>query len=192
MRPTLQIYTFAPILIGINILIFHRQYFRPFLAVGLFLFALTGLVSAQNARMASLNDLELLLKGESEKALVINFWATWCRPCVAEIPFFEKLSVDAEKNNLHVVLINIDGEKDYHKLLLPFLKKRKMTAETWLLTEPNANLWIDKVSPDWGGSIPVTLVILPGGTERVFAEKDFESQEDLNTHLSLILKRDIQ
>jgi thiol-disulfide isomerase/thioredoxin len=87
---------------------------------------------------------------------VVNFWATWCKPCVQELPSLD--SLQSENPGLKVLLVNLDfAEKQ--KEVESFLKKKKITSECVLLDEVNGNAYIDLISPEWSGAIPATLFI---------------------------------
>lgn len=107
---------------------------------------------------------------------VVNFWATWCAPCVKELPHFEKLN--SENKKVKVVLVSLDFKNQYETKLLPFLKNKKIKSEVVLLTDRDYNAWLPTVDKDWSGSIPATLIIKNG--KKVFAEKIFSSDEELN------------
>lgn len=109
------------------------------------------------------------------KIHVVNFWATWCKPCVQELPNFIRLQREYASKNVVITFVSLDFKKDYDKLLVPFVKKRKMT-NVLLLDAPNPNSWIDRVSKDWSGAIPGTLVVPPAssGKTQVFHEGEIE------------------
>lgn len=109
---------------------------------------------------------------------VINFWATWCGPCVKELPYFEQLITANKKENIRVILVSLDFPKKINSKLLPFLNKYKIQSEVIVLDDPKSNIWIDKVDPSWEGSIPVTIVY--NGDKKKFWDGEFDTYEDLD------------
>lgn len=124
------------------------------------------------------SGLEHLLHFENDSTYVINFWATWCKPCVAELPYFEQLWEDYRKEKFKVILISLDFPQQIEKKLIPFLQKHQLESEVWVLDDSDANTWINKVSPEWSGAIPATLVY--NRNQREFREQSFETYEELN------------
>lgn len=117
---------------------------------------------------------------EDENIYVINFWATWCAPCIKELPYFEKLN--AENKNVKVILVSLDSKKDLDKKLIPFIDKRKLKSKVLLLADKDYNSWLSKVDADWSGAIPATLLI--NGKKKQFAERDFENFDELNKYVN--------
>jgi thiol-disulfide isomerase/thioredoxin len=120
----------------------------------------------------------------SEITYVINFWATWCKPCVKELPYFEQLNKNYKDKNVHIVLVSLDFPKHIERQVIPFIKKHDLQSEILLLDDPDANTWIPKVSEEWSGAIPATIFVK--GNKRQFFEKSFTYTE-LETELKLIL-----
>ena len=115
--------------------------------------------SAQNASVIKLKEFQELLNRKTDTTYVINFWATWCAPCVAELPDFLKAEAELKDKKVKFYFINLNFKKEFESLVLPFLKKKEMKSTVYLLNEPDYNSWIDKVSPSWSGAIPATLII---------------------------------
>lgn len=124
-------------------------------------------------------QLEEWMTADNDSLYVINFWATWCRPCVKELPHFEKLHKSLEGKKARVILVSLDFVEDYDTRFKPFLKKKKLKPSTYLMDEPNYNDWIDKVSEAWSGALPGTLVSPPDRSKAKFYEQEFEEYEDL-------------
>lgn len=119
--------------------------------------------------------LEPYLHKNNDTCYVINFWATWCGPCVKEIPYFEQLNQKFKDKKVKVILVSLDFPKTYQKVLLPFIEKRGLKSEIILLNDPNSNEWITKIDKDWSGAIPATLIYTKAS--RSFYEKTFTYQE---------------
>lgn len=116
----------------------------------------------------------------NDTVYVINFWATWCGPCVKELPYFEKLHKENKK--VKVILVSLDSQQDLEKKLIPFIAKKKLTAEVILLSDKDYNSWLEKIDKNWSGSIPATLLI--HGNRKLFAEHEFESATELNDYIN--------
>ena len=118
-----------------------------------------SIVSGQKIEYIKVPELEKILNNFDNKLYVINFWATWCAPCVAELPAFEKVSLDYDKAKVRFIFISLDFPSQVEKQLIPFLKKNKIDFEVSVMMETDSNLWIDKVDPSWQGNIPSTLIL---------------------------------
>jgi thiol-disulfide isomerase/thioredoxin len=115
---------------------------------------------------------KLLNDKSSDKILVINFWATWCAPCVKEIPLFETFQAN-NKETVVVKLFSLDYADKVDKVNA-FVKRKQLKCEVFLLDEIDGNSWIDKVDPTWGGAIPATIIINPKTGHRKFIEKELK------------------
>lgn len=144
------------------------------IALVVFVFFCAWQVRAQQVEVVKFDRLQNIIDSKTDKIQVINFWATWCAPCVKELPLFEKLNAD--KNDVKVTLINLDFA-DKEKKVESFLVKKKMKTEVLLLDEIDYNTWIDKVDQSWGGAIPATLIINPKNGKRKFIERELQEGE---------------
>lgn len=106
----------------------------------------------------SFQQLEPLFHKNNDTTYVINFWATWCKPCVAELPYFEELNRKVQGEKVKVILVSLDFPRKLRSDLLPFLRNRNIQSEVIALIDGDYNAWIDKVNPEWGGEIPVTYI----------------------------------
>lgn len=115
---------------------------------------------------------KLLTEKSSDKILVINFWATWCGPCVKEIPLFETFQTN-NSETVTVKLVSLDYADKVDKVNA-FIKRKHLKCDVLLLDEVDGNSWIDKVDPSWGGAIPATIIINPKTGHRKFIEKELK------------------
>ena len=130
-------------------------------------------------------DLEPIFNQETDSTYVINFWATWCKPCVEELPYFEALHQQFSGEKLKVVLVSLDFPDKLESKLLPFVEEHQLESDVVALTDIDYNTWINKVNPDWGGAIPVTLVY--NASERKFVSEQFANAEELNNLVKSLL-----
>lgn len=140
----------------------------------------------QKVPIIKYNELEKIFSKNDDTVRVINFWATWCKPCIEELPFFEQLNKETKNKKVKVYLISLDFTNKYETSLLPFIKKRQLQSKVLLLDEPNYNSWIDKIDPKWSGSIPATLIVKSTDKIHNFYEKSF-TYEELNTIISPLI-----
>lgn len=131
------------------------------------------------------NELEPLLNINDDKIYVVNFWATWCAPCVKELPYFEALNQEYKSKNVEVILVSLDFPKQYETKLMPFVVKHNLKSKIVILNDVDSNTWIPKVNKDWSGAIPATLIY--NKKERLFYEKSF-NLEELKTEVNKFIK----
>lgn len=121
------------------------------------------------------DGLESLLNKKDEKTYVVNFWATWCVPCVKELPHFEELNQKYKDEDVEVLLVSLDFPNQYDSKLKPFIQEKKLTSQVVALNDPDMNTWIPKVDESWSGAIPATVIY--NKDFRKFFEKSFTLEE---------------
>lgn len=130
------------------------------------------------------NGLEAYLNKKDEQTYVVNFWATWCAPCIKELPHFEALNANYNNENVKVILVSLDFPNQYEKKLKPFIKKHDLQSKILVLDDVDQNRWIPKINKDWDGAIPVTIIY--NKDKREFYNRTFTYAE-LETELKQFL-----
>jgi thiol-disulfide isomerase/thioredoxin len=149
-----------------------------------FLLPLYG--AGQKSKIIKWDKLQNLLDSPDDSLTVINFWATWCRPCVKEIPHFESLRKTIKNKALRFRYISLDFIDEKQTRLDPFVAKNMKGAHVWLLDETDYNAWIDKLDKHWAGGIPVTLFFNNAEKKRKFVDSEL-SEAELNQILKTLL-----
>lgn len=148
---------------------------RVFLLAILFSGVYSSLLRSQEIPVLDFNNFEPYLHQESDSLYFINFWATWCVPCVKEMPAINSMASKYKDAPVKVLLVSMDMPKNIENRLIPFIKKEGLISEVIVLDDPDFNSWIDKVNQQWGGSLPATLIY--SKNHRDFYEKSFEYEE---------------
>ena len=130
------------------------------------------LLSAQTVPTLHYNELKPLLNQKGDDLYVVNFWATWCAPCIKELPYFEALN---QREDVEVLLVSLDFPKHKESRLLPFIKKNNLKSKLVLLDDTNENYWINDIHPNWSGALPATLIYTK--KQRGFYEQSFTKGE---------------
>ena len=142
----------------------------------IFLFTIsTGF--SQEIEVIDVSQMEAIIHEETGKTKIINFWATWCKPCVEEIPYFESLNNNPEFQDFEIILVSLDFVEQLDSKVKTFIEKKGLTLTIKLLDDTDYNSWFDKIDPTWSGAIPATLVVNTRSGKRKFYEKQFTEQE---------------
>ena len=124
--------------------------------------------------------LEPLLNFKDDKTYIVNFWATWCKPCLEELPYFEKTYAEQKENNVEMFLVSLDLPSMWEKRLVPYVKEKQLKGKVVILDDADTRGWIKKISKDWDGGIPATIIY--NKNKRTFYPHGFTYNE-LNTEL---------
>ena len=143
-----------------------------FLVLGL-LIVITG--CAQKLEVMDLKGYQDFISKQNDTLYVVNFWATWCGPCVKEIPGFLELKKELTQDKIRFVFISLNSLKEL-SLTEQFVQKNQLPFPTYLLHAGNPNVWIDSIEKNWSGSIPVTL-FYKNGEKIFFKEGELEKSE---------------
>lgn len=146
-----------------------------------FAFSVSGY--SQNVKLLNIDQLNERIKNGKDSTYVVNFWATWCAPCIKELPHFEKLKTDHQSDKLAVLLVSVDFKSKLNSAVVPFVKRKNLKNEVFLLNESNPQEYIDRIDKDWSGSIPATLFIKED--KRKFIESEFTYEQLLTEYKKL-------
>ena len=155
---------------------------------GCFLFLLFSLSApAFSQEYKSVSYTELIEASESlpDTLTIINFWATWCKPCIEEMPYLDELNEETVGQPVRVILVSVDDENRWESALIPFLEKKQLKSEVWALQNDKPWDWIDRVSTKWSGAIPATLMLYE--FETILVEETFTREtlkETIQTFLN--------
>ena len=136
-------------------------------------------------RVLSFDDFEPHLHFSNDTTYLVNFWASWCTPCVDELPAIERIGQEYGNSKFRILLVSLDFPKQIESRLIPFIEKNRIHSEVMVFNDPDANKWIDKVDSGWSGSIPATLIY--NRDSRLFHEGSYTYKE-----LKVIVENKVQ
>ncbi len=132
------------------------------------------------------SSLEPVLLLQNDTTYVINFWATSCKPCIEEMPHFEKLHEVYAAEKMRVLLVSLDLKRHLESRVEPFVEKKNIQNEVMILADQNYSKWTDKIDASWYGALPATLIYM--NTTRRFFFGAFESFEDLEKEVTEVME----
>ncbi|MCW3128103.1 MAG: hypothetical protein JWO03_3761 [Bacteroidetes bacterium] len=135
-----------------------------------------SMVKAQTTSIIKFDEVQRILSSKNDTTYVLNFWATWCMPCVKEYPAFQTLATRHKNEKVKVIMLSMDFASEYEKTLVPYIKAHPIDGRVCLLDELDYNAWINKIDAKWDGAIPVTLIINGNRHIRSFFGHDFTTE----------------
>ncbi len=130
---------------------------KKIIAVGLLLL-LVNMGYSQKIRKVKMDDVVKMID-TSSVPIIVNFWASWCVPCVHEIPWFEKAVAELKGKQVKLVLVSLDFVSDYPAKLKAFVKEKGYQSTIVWLDETDANSFCPKIDTAWSGTIPATIMV---------------------------------
>ncbi len=158
---------------------------RKFITVVLLFIAVNA--TAQEIKAVKITDLEKII-AQSKTPLIINMWATWCMPCIEELPYFQKEVKEHHNDSIQLLLVSLDFKEAFPSGITKFMNKRKITAPVVWLDETDADYFCPKIDAKWSGAIPATLFINNKTGYRNFVEEKI-SHEKLKKEIMAILEK---
>lgn len=155
---------------------FPARYLQIMAITGLFVFANGYNSFGQASDIVKIDQLTSSIKAEKERVQVINFWATWCGPCIKELPLFEQLNEARKDIRVRLVSLDLDLDPNPDKVR-NFAVRKKLKAEIVMLDERDPNSFIDKIDKSWSGALPATLVINNKNGKRRFINRELKEGE---------------
>jgi thiol-disulfide isomerase/thioredoxin len=116
-----------------------------------------------------------MLANKTDKLRVINVWATWCGPCVAEFPDLVELHRIYRDRDFELITISAD-EAVHKEKALKFLKKQQASTVNYIYKGESKYSLIDAIGSEWQGALPVTLIVEPGGKVTAIVQGEIDKQ----------------
>ncbi len=120
-----------------------------------------------DAEAVSLETIDLpgvarLIKNDTKKLLLVNLWATWCGPCVAELPELVTMNRMYRGRNFQMVTISLD-EPAKREDAARVLKENHVAATNYISSVDSRDQFAEALDQEWPGPVPYTLLVAPGG-----------------------------
>src|SRR5438045_7328614 len=120
-------------------------------------FIVTNL-NGQDVKAINVTELAKTIK-ESKNPLIVNFWATFCVPCLQEIPYFQELTQQYKPQNVSLIFVSLDLQEAYPLKVNEMAKKLNLLYPVVWLNETNADYFCPKIDTSWTGGMPSTLLV---------------------------------
>ena len=111
---------------------------------------------------ADVATLAALRKNDSGKFRLVNFWATWCAPCVAEFHEFVEVNRMYRHRDFEFIAVSMN-QPDEEKRVLAFLKQKQASNLNYIFASAEREPLINAFDPQWQGEAPYTVLLDPEG-----------------------------
>ncbi|MGH9833978.1 MAG: TlpA family protein disulfide reductase, partial [Blastocatellia bacterium] len=118
----------------------------------------TAPAAAPQVALLKPEDFNKFKDAANGKVLVINFWATWCGPCIAEFPEFVALDRKYRAKGVKIVGISADEVTDIKRKVIPFIRRQKVRFDIVVQETDDPQQMIDAVYKEWAGELPATFI----------------------------------
>ncbi|MCP9235916.1 TlpA disulfide reductase family protein [Lewinella sp. JB7] len=98
-----------------------------------------------------------LFNQQNDTTYLINFWATWCKPCLEELPLLQQLEQEYREGPLRVILVSLDTEPGAIARIPGYLSRRGINLPTIVLTDERQG-WMRDLDDKWNGALPTTVI----------------------------------
>ena len=142
---------------------------------------------SQEIKSLEFKELQKESLNSGDSLMVYNFWATWCKPCIEELPYFEKANTKFSDQHVKVILVNLDFNSKVNDVTIPFIKQKNIMSKGYHLTDSDPNEWINKIDPSWSGAIPATVMYQNG--EKVYFKEGQVTEQELFQEIEIILEQ---
>jgi len=132
--------------------------------------------SSQTIAKWKIEDLEKYI-AKSDTPVIVSFWATYCVPCIKEIPYFQEVVAKYKDNGVKLLLVSLDFKESFPDKISSFANKKKFTSPIVWLDETNADYFCPKVDSKWSGVMPATLFINNKKGHRSFFEEEMPKEK---------------
>jgi thiol-disulfide isomerase/thioredoxin len=140
------------------------------------LISLSVVTNAQSIEKIKITDLEKILQ-KTDSTYIINFWATFCAPCIEEMADLIKYTKKYEKQKVKLIFVSLDLAEAYPSQILEFVTKKKLSDTVVWLNETDADYFCPKIDTLWTGTIPATIIVNNKIGYKKFFEKKLSAKE---------------
>ena len=109
-----------------------------------------------------------IISNNNGSVLVVNVWATWCLPCVEEMPDLVEITDFYESESVKIIGISIDYPEEIQSKILPFIKNNKLNFPIFVNDFKNDEALINFLNEKWSGAIPATFIYDKTGVQKEF------------------------
>jgi thiol-disulfide isomerase/thioredoxin len=130
----------------------------------------TGLTAAGTNTVEKMDQqyFEKILKTYKDKIVLVNVWATWCKPCREEFPDLLKLQESYKGKDVQIVSISADYPDEIESKILPFLEQFKLNFPIYVQDFPKQDAFINYMNKTWSGALPATFIYDKNGKQKIF------------------------
>lgn len=137
---------------------------------------ISSVAQSQEIMEMKIDELESFIKSKNTP-VVVNFWATWCGPCIEEMPWFNKIVPEYRDKKAELIFVSLDSRQAYPNQIKSLLNGKQIKGTFIWLNETNADVFCPRIDADWGGSIPATMFVDNSKGYRKFIESQITPNE---------------
>ena len=139
-------------------------------------FLLATCTQSQEIKKVRIDELDEYIT-RSTVPLIVNFWATWCAPCIEEIPYFQETVKKYNGENVKLLMVSLDFENAFPGKIKTFARNKNVASQIFWLDESNADIFCPRIDSAWSGSIPASLFINNKTGYRKFFERQLTPRQ---------------
>jgi thiol-disulfide isomerase/thioredoxin len=143
----------------------------------LFFSVITSFAYSQSIKKVKMQDVVNSFSNGSDTVYVVNFWATFCKPCVGEIPHFIKIVNKYKTQKVKLLLVSLDLKGYYPKRIASFARQHQFKTNLAWLSETNADIFCPMIDQSWSGAIPATVIINGKKNYKKFFEDELNAKQ---------------